>query len=146
VDGAMMRDFRRELEELDRARGKVHTLADCHAAYTKAERDPGFLDDGDFVLIGFYGGERAVAEARQRQMRATVPAELPSSPVARVKMARPSVTHADHLALADGVARALKPAFEQDRARIAALETQVKTLQDRLLELEAQKVIADVAR
>jgi hypothetical protein len=114
-------------------------LADCSAAHRKSIEEPELIDDRDLVLIGFVHGEKAVSEARLRQMKSTaaiaeahapisagIPAETTSAETQAPAMTKPAFE-----ALIKGIASGLKPVFESYKTKIAALEARVQTLEQK---------------
>jgi hypothetical protein len=139
-------DYRAALAALDAKAGRIHTLADCRAAYAKSIERPEELDDRDLILIGFVHGEKAVSAARVRQVQsaaAIAEAQLPMA-TKSAETQPPVMTEIELHALVEGVANGLKPILERYKTQIAALEQANKDLEARVLELEAQAAASKV--
>ena len=119
----------------------VFNKAMFEAVVAKIDTAPGSLTNGDITLLQAFGGTDLVTRAVEARWKAL----QPPAPVAGSQTHGRSPMTAEALGnllvelLSEFKEQVVRPGFQQQTARIAALETQLAELRDQVVELHAER-------
>lgn len=125
----------KELEELDRKVGRIHTIDDWRRVGEKSVQTPEELTDDDVVILAAFGGPERAAEARARQVKALNPSTPPTGVSNPATYVTRQALHKTLKGFAEdaigGIVETVKRAIESPRidGRFAALEARLAALE-----------------